>query len=112
MTEGGIGACIGDNGRTDRFDYIAGVMADSDAPPPESMDKVVIEPQTVAVFAHRLTGQNINIDIKPTLQHIFGTWLPNSGYRLAQGPDFEHYGERFDPMNKTGEIDFYVPITR
>jgi hypothetical protein len=33
MTEGGIGACIGDNGRTDRFDYIAGVMADSDAPP-------------------------------------------------------------------------------
>jgi len=112
MTEGGIGACIGDNGRTDRFDYIAGVMADPDAIAPTGMNKVVIETQTYAVFTHRLTGQNINIDIKPTLQHIFGTWLPNSDYRLAQSPDFEHYGERFDPVSKTGEIDFYVPVTQ
>ncbi|RVU37977.1 AraC family transcriptional regulator [Hwanghaeella grinnelliae] len=112
MTEGGIGACFGDNGRTDRFDYIAGVMAKVDAIPPDGMDKVVIEPQTYAVFTHKLTGQTINIDIKPTLQHIFGTWLPNSGYRLAQSADFEYFGERFDPVNKAGEIDFYVPVTQ
>ena len=112
MTDGGIGACIGDNGRTDKFDYIAGVMADADAETPDGMDKIVIEPQTYAVFTHKLTGQSINIDIKPTLQHIFGTWLPNSGYRLTQSPDFEYYGERFDPVTKTGEIDFHVPVTR
>lgn len=112
MTEGGIGACIGDNGRTDRFDYIAGVIADPDAMPPDGMDKIIIEPQTYAVFTHKLTGAHINIDIKPTLQHIFGTWLPNSGFRLAESPDFEYYGERFDPVNKTGEIDFFVPVTR
>lgn len=110
MTEAGIGAVIGDNGRTEVFDYIAGIAADIDAAPPEGMDKIVIEPQTYAVFTHKLTGRTINIDIKPTLQHIFGTWLPNSGYRLAESPDFEYYGERFDPVNKTGEIDFYVPI--
>lgn len=112
MTEGGIGAIIGDNGRTDMFDYIAGVVADIESDPPKGMDKIVIEPQTYAVFAHKLTGKTINIDIKPTLQHIFGTWLPNSGYRLTQSPDFEFYGERFDPVNKTGEIDFYIPVTR
>lgn len=110
MTEGGIGACIGDSGRTDRFDYIAGVIADAEAEAPEGMVKIVIEPQTYAVFTHKLTGRNINIDLKPTLQHIFGTWLPNSGYRLSESPDFEFYGERFDPATKTGEIDFYVPV--
>ncbi len=112
MTEGGIGACIGDNGRTAMFDYIAGVLADPDAAPPQGMDKIVIEPQTYAVFTHKLTGAAINIDLKPTLQHIFGTWLPNSGYKLAHSPDYEYYGERFDPETKSGEIDFYVPVTR
>ena len=112
MTDAGIGACFGDNGRTKTFDYIAGIAADADAEPPEGMEKIVVEPQTYAVFTHKLKGETINIDIKPTLQHIFGTWLPNSGYRLAESPDFEFYGERFDPATKTGEIDFYVPVIR
>lgn len=32
--------------------------------------------------------------------------------RLAKSPDFEFYGDGFDPGTKTGEIEFHVPILR
>ena len=110
MSDGGIGACVADSSSAGTFDYIAGVAATTDTEAPNGMEKLVIAPQTYAVFTHTLTQPNINIDIKPTLQHIFGTWLPNSGYSLARSPEFEFYDDRFDPVNHTGEIDFYVPI--
>jgi len=112
MLDGGIGACVADRENAGTFDYIAGVTAKPDAEPPAGMDKLVIAPQTYAVFTHRLTQSNVNIDIKPTIRHIFGTWFPNSDYSLVRSPDFEFYGERFDPQTMTGEIDFYVPVLK
>lgn len=112
MTDAGIGACVADRSNAGTFDYIAGVATEIDADPPEGMEKLVIAPQTYAVFTHKISQPNINVDIKPTISHIFGTWFPNSGYSLARSPDFEYYGERFDPQTMTGEIDFYVPVLK
>jgi len=39
--------------------------------------------------------------------HIFGRWLPGSGYPRA-GPRVESYDERFDPRTGEGVIDIHV----
>jgi AraC family transcriptional regulator len=41
---------------------------------------------------------------------IFGDWLPGSGYEIAQAPDFERYGEAFDPARGEGLLEIWVPV--
>jgi len=48
---------------------------------------------------------------------IRGTWatiwnkaLPESGYQLADAPDFERYDENFDPRTGMGGVEIWIPI--
>jgi len=46
-----------------------------------------------------------------TLFTIFNKWLPESDYKLADGPEFERYGETFDPRTGTGGlVEIWIPI--
>jgi AraC family transcriptional regulator len=48
-----------------------------------------------------------------TLDYVFHTWLPKSGYRLAYRWVIEHYGPNADPANGAGaETEIYVPVER
>jgi predicted transcriptional regulator YdeE len=37
-------------------------------------------------------------------------WLPASGYQPGDGPDFELYGEEFDPQSAQRILSIYFPI--
>ena len=37
-------------------------------------------------------------------------WLPANGYVPGDGPDFEYYGEEFDPETVNGILYIYFPI--
>ena len=89
-----------------RFLYMAAVEVDSLEAVPDGMVAKTLPAQRYAVFTHKLRSSDIAADIKPTLQYIWGTWLPQSGYRRAGTPDFELYDDRFDPVTLAGEIDF------
>jgi len=43
-------------------------------------------------------------------RYAFQTWLPDSGYQRADGPDFEHYDESFEPEVEGSQLRIYVPI--
>lgn len=46
-----------------------------------------------------------------TYGYIWGTWFPESGYRLADRADFERYTEKFlGPLDGRSEIEIYFPI--
>jgi AraC family transcriptional regulator len=45
-----------------------------------------------------------------TFQYAYSTWLPQSGYQHADGPDFELYGEYFNPQDPESEFEVYIPI--
>ncbi len=96
--------------REGRFLYFAAVAVDSLAAVPEGMVGKTLPAQRYAVFTHKLQSSDIAADIEPTLQYIWGTWLPQSGYDRTGAPDFELYDERFDPVTLSGEIDFFIPI--
>ncbi len=48
--------------------------------------------------------------IHETVGDIVGEWLPNSDHEAAAAPDFERYDDRFDPMNDTGEFEYWGPL--
>ncbi len=93
------------------FDYLAGVALLDDATLPVGLSLVSVPAQTYAVFTH---AGHIS-EIRHTVEAIFSTWLPHSGYHFAQtGGDpvsfLEHYGEGFDPRSGLGDIEIQVPI--
>lgn len=73
---------------------------------PKGMVAKTIRASRYAVFTHKgkLT------DIGHTVDYIWGTWLPKSGYARKEAPDFELFDERFNKKTMEGEVDIFVPI--
>ena len=92
------------------FDYLAGVAVAGTHAVPAGMSRIEVPAQTYAVFTHRIENPVLSQDLPRTFNYIYGTWLPDSDYQAAQGPEFEYYDSRFDPGANSGEIDIYVPV--
>lgn len=66
-----------------------------------------IPAQRYAVFHHR---DHISA-IRHTWFTIYNKGLPESGYKIAVGaPEFERYGEEFDPRTGMGGVEIWIPI--
>lgn len=89
---------------TGEFDYIAGMEVDSTEDIAEDMMAQRVPPQTYAIFPTTLPA------LHQTFDTITSEWLPNSGYRHADGPELELYDEHFDPADPASEMYVYIPI--
>jgi AraC family transcriptional regulator len=88
------------------FDYLCGIEVSGFSRLPAELAHVRIPAQKYAVFSHR---EHIST-IRSTWVTIWNTWLPDSGHELADAPDFERYGQEFDPRTGTGGFEIWVPI--
>jgi AraC family transcriptional regulator len=86
------------------FDYLAGLEVESAVDLPEGMVGWEVPEQTYAVFTSTLPT------LHETFQHIYETWLPQSGHQRAGGPEFELYDENFDPQDESSEMYIYIPV--
>jgi AraC family transcriptional regulator len=96
--------------RADGFDYLSGIaVPDVSAIPPE-LHSATIENQRCAVFPHDGRAS----ELWRTIRAIYGYWLPKSGFKALALPGsptlFERYGEAFDPVTGTGDIEVWLPI--
>lgn len=74
---------------------------------PEGMVHKILPPSTYAVFSHKGTVARI----QETFQHIYCTWLPQSGKIRMNQPEFARYDHRYlGPWNEASEFDIYIPI--
>ena len=90
------------------FDYICGVeVADFSELPPE-LARLRIAARRYAVFTHR---DHIST-IRRTVNTIWNKWLPESGYEVADAPDFERYGAEFNPETGTGGVEIWIPLAK
>jgi AraC family transcriptional regulator len=96
--------CNGDD--AGNFDYIAGVEVADFSDLPRDFSRVRIPEQRYVVFAHT---DHIST-IRRTVNTIWNHWLPQSGYKVADAPNFERYGETFDPATGNGGLEIWVPI--
>jgi AraC family transcriptional regulator len=97
--------CNGDD--SGNTEYISGVeVSDFSRLPPE-LSRLRIPEQQYAVFFHR--------DHISTIRRTWFTiykWLPESGHEVAEGPEFELYGENFGPATGTGGVEIWVPVKK
>ncbi|MBN1661511.1 MAG: AraC family transcriptional regulator [Anaerolineae bacterium] len=87
-----------------RFDYVAGVSVQEGADVPQGMSTVHVPEQTYAVFHTTLPA------LMDAFHLAYEEWLPASDYRRACGPEFERYGEAFDPQSPESEMEIWIPI--
>ena len=88
------------------FDYVCGVEVKDFLRIPADWSRVRIPEHEYAVFAQR---DHIST-IRSTWSTIWNEWLPSSEYEVADGPDFERYGEDFNPVTGMGGFDIWIPI--
>ena len=96
--------CNGDD--AGNFDYIAGVEVSDFSDLPREFAGVRIPGQKYAVFTHR---DHIST-IRRTVNTIWNQWLPASGLKVADAPNFERYDENFDPLSGNGGLEIWVPV--
>lgn len=99
------GVCSNSDG-AGSFEYTCGVEVASFEGLPRELSRVRIPEQRYAVFPHR---GHISA-IRGTWHTIWNKWLPESGYEVADAPDFERYGEAFDPESGTGPVEIWIPL--
>ena len=86
------------------FDYVAAFKVDSTADVPEGMVCWEIPESKYAVFSCALPT------ISKAFDYAYKTWLPQSGYERACGPEFEFYDKDFNPEDENSEMYVYIPI--
>ncbi len=96
--------CNGDD--AGNFDYIAGVEVSDFSDLPREFSKVRIPEQKYVVFTH---SDHIST-IRRTVNSIWNHWLPASGLKVADAPNFERYDENFDPLTGNGGLEIWVPV--
>lgn len=99
-----FGVCGNMDEQTQEFDYVAGFQVESTANMPEGLISFEVPEATYAAFSTTLP------DIGRTFEHAFHTWLPQSRYQAAGGPELEVYGEEFDPHDPASLFDILIPI--
>jgi AraC family transcriptional regulator len=99
----GVCCAFDDSGH---FDYICGVAVSGLADMPPDLVSVRIPARDYLVFRHsgHVSG------IHATWQAIMGSWLPGSGFRMVNAPNFERYSEDFDAEKGLGDVEIWIPI--
>lgn len=104
------GVCYGAQDNFDNasgeFDYLAAYEAPPDSPIPAGMERWQIDANEYAVFPTTLATIHQSYDA------IYGTWLPQSGYRRAPGAEFELYDETFQADDPHSTFYLYVPLAQ
>ena len=89
------------------FEYVAGVRVSDFGELPPGFAAVRIPAHRYAVFDH---PGHVSM-LRRTHHTIWSDWLPASGLRMADSPNFERYGRSFDPVTGTGPVEVWMPVT-
>lgn len=88
------------------IDYVTGVEVAEYSNVAKELDGLRIPPQAYAVFRH---DGHVS-EIRRSWKTIFGEWLSQTKRKLADAPQFERYGEGFDPQTGLGDIEIWIPV--
>ncbi len=86
------------------MDYLVGVEVKDAGQVPGYLYTLTIPKRKTAVFVHEgdIAG------LPATWGKIFDEWLPAAKLEVAQGPQFEVYGEAFN--NGDDKIEIFIPV--
>lgn len=100
------GVVCGSSPERGTFEYMcAAEVAALDALP-AGTGRMRVPAQRYAVFVHDAGIATI----RATWDAIWHDWLPRSGQRAANTPDFERYDERWDARAGDGVVEIWFPV--
>jgi AraC family transcriptional regulator len=97
----------------DGCNYLAGCEVSESAALPEGLTCTELPPNEYVVFSH-----NGHVStLRNTFDSALRNWLPASEFSIARTARdepyaLERYGERFDPVTGTGDIEVWIPVSR
>ncbi len=74
---------------------------------PDGMERITLPGGLYACFLHKGAAST---EGPKTFRHIFGTWLPKSGYVLDNRPYFEVLGKKYKNEDPESEEDIWIPV--
>lgn len=72
---------------------------------PSGMESLLVAEGLYAIFHYQGPARDPAI-----FQHIYGVWLPQSEFQLADRPHYEVLGEKYDNERPDSEEDIYIPV--
>lgn len=100
------GAMCGTDPEKGTFEYMCGAEVSGFEELPSGMGRMRVPAKRYAVFTH----DGPVAKIRHTWDAIVNQWLPSSGYRSADTPDFELYDDRFDADTESGIVEIWIGI--
>jgi AraC family transcriptional regulator len=100
------GAICGGDPQTQTMEYLCGVEVQSFDALPKELGRMRVPAVRYAVFRHE---GNV-AGIQSTWKAILSEWLPSSGLRTANTPDFEVYDETFDGKTGEGGVEIWLGV--
>lgn len=99
------GAICGGDPKTQTMEYMCAAEVRSFDAVPKELGRMRVPAVRYAVFVHE---GNVTT-IRSTWQKVFA-WLPSSGMRSANTPDFELYDERVDGATGNGGVEIWLGV--
>lgn len=106
VSKGTYGVICGADPKAEWMEYMPAVEVSSFDGLADEIGRVRVPAAHYAVFEHRGSIATIGV----TWQAIFNDWLPASGRTPANSPDFEYYGDEYDPVAESGLVEIWLPI--
>lgn len=93
----------------DGFDYWIGAITEKECP--KDMFEMEIPASTWAIFEVIGPMRPLPNKLQDIWGRIFSEWLPNSGYKHAEIPEFECYSNG-DCMGETYKSEIWIPVVK
>jgi predicted transcriptional regulator YdeE len=100
------GAMCGADPERQTLEYLVGVEVESFDGLPAHLGRMRVPAVRYAVFTHEGPIESI----RATWNAAMNEWLPKSGFKSANTPDFERYDERFDAETGSGIVEIWLGI--
>ncbi|MFQ5610235.1 MAG: GyrI-like domain-containing protein [Woeseiaceae bacterium] len=108
VSKGTYGVICGADPAEEWLEYMSAVEVSRFDGLAEEIGRVRVPAAPSAVFEHRGPVAAIGV----TWQAILNDWLPASGRTPANSPDFEFYGDEYDPVTASGLVEIWLPVEK
>lgn len=102
--------CVFDESQPDKdlYTFIAGMAVSETTGIPQGMIAHTVPEANFAVFEHR----GLMDKMHQTYEYIFGIWLQENSYVMAEADSLEIYDERFIVDSPDSVFEIWVPVKK
>jgi len=93
---------------TEEYTFIAGMEVSDISQVPPAMITHRVPAAEYAVFEHHGSLEKMH----QSYEYIFGVWLQENGYQMAEADSLEIYDERFNPQSSDSIFEIWIPIVK